>query len=355
MQKMFRSLNSLMLHFRNKRSEKGGETRSRLREGPSREDVIHGFRLILGREIEDQDVIDAHMRVSNVDELRRLLINSEEFREKYKLMHPDTFDHPSVTVGRDTLVFVHLRKTGGISLRNMLEAQFPADRRCPVRENQLHLLSVAELGHYDFFSGHFDQASIRLIPRNKIKTVALFREPRARLISLYRFLRAHPISAEFGSDLLVRFANELSAEEFFERPEVRSSAAVYNNYLIAFGGTYSWFVRNQSALSRDDFAGALEEAKRQIHALTALGITERFDQSAKYIFTALSLNPPRPIDALNVSDNLSKMDHRLRRVEAVTITPRLNAALEELTGYDDELYVFAVEEFERRCAEASDL
>jgi hypothetical protein len=49
------------------------------------------------------------------------------------------------------------------------------------------------------------------------------------------------------------------------------------------------------------------------------------------------------------------MDHRLRRVEAVTITPRLHAALEDLTAYDDELYAFAVEEFERRCAEVNDL
>jgi hypothetical protein len=237
----------------------------------------------------------------------------------------------------------------------MLEAQFPADRRCPVREDQLHLLSVAELGHYDFFSGHFDRASIRLIPRNKIKTVALFREPRARLISFYRFLRSHPASAEFGSDLLVRLANELGAEEFFERPEVRSSAAVYNNYLIVFGGSYSWFVRNQSRLSREDFAGAMGEAKRQIHALTALGVTERFDQSAKYIVKSLRLPPQGPIDVLNASDNLSEMDHRLRRVEAVTITPRLHAALEDLTAYDDELYAFAVEEFERRCAEVNDL
>lgn len=174
MWKILRSFNALTTYIRGNRREKRDQAQHRLRERPSREDVIHGFRLILGRELEDESAIAAHMRVSNVAEFRRLLLNSEEFREKYKIMHPDTCDHPSLTMDRDTLVFIHLRKTGGISLRNLLEAQFPADRRCPIREHQLHLLSVAEPGRYDFFSGHFDQSSMRLIPATKSRRLPYF-------------------------------------------------------------------------------------------------------------------------------------------------------------------------------------
>lgn len=348
MRKILYSLSSLVI--RRNGLKKKSQAPHRLSEKPLREDVVHGFRLILGRELDDQSVIDAHMRASNVAEFRRLLLNSEEFREKYRVMHPDARDHPSLTMGRDTLVFIHLRKTGGISLRNMLDAQFLADRRCLVREDQLHLMSLAELGQYDFFSGHFDQSSLRMIPRNEIKTVTLFREPRARLISLYRFFRSHPVRDEFADDPLISFANELDAEEFFEQPEVRSSSAVYNNYLIAFGGSYSWFARNHTSLSKEDLLRTLERAKRQIAALTTLGITEQFNQSVNFIFRSLNMHMPQKIEELNVSDRLPERDRRMRRVDPVTVTPRLAAALKELTVYDDEIYQFAVYEFERRHA-----
>lgn len=352
MRKILRSLGILASPARHNRRDNADALPDKLRERPSREDVLNAFRLILGRELDDENVIDGYMRVSNVAELRSALLNSKEFHEKYQAMRPDTAEHPNLSMARDTLVYIHLRKTGGISLRTMLEQQFSADRRCPIREDLLHRLSVAELAYYDFFAGHFDRTALRLIPRSGIKTIALFREPRARLISYYRFLKSHPIRDEFADNLFVRFANELSAEEFFERPEVRTSSAIFNNYLISFGGSYSWFAQNQSTLAKEDFLRALEEAKRQIHSLTALGITERFEQSVELIFKSLGLPRPRSIEVRNVTDELPEAEARLQRVDAVALTPRLLAALGELTVYDDEIYQFAVQEFDSRFAES---
>ena len=316
---------------------------------PSRDAVINGFRFILGREPGNESAIDEHARIPSFAAFRRALLGSEEFRGNYKVMFPEAHGHPSLTMGRETLAFIHLQKTGGTSLRTMLERQFPADRRCPIRGDKLHLLSVAELGQYDFFSGHFDRCSLRFIPRNDIKTIALFREPRARLISFYRFLRSHPIRDEFANDRLMRLANELSAEEFFERPETRVHVGVYNHYLIALGGSYAWFEYTRNALTTKDFSEALEEAKRQIRALTALGITERFRQSVEVIWRTLNFSPLPSIATVDVTDRLSEVDNRFQRVDPVAMTPRLAEALSELTKYDDELYRFAVLEFERRC------
>jgi hypothetical protein len=50
---------------------------------PSREDVLNGFRLILGREPEDERAISAHMLIPSVAELRQVLLASEEFQGKY--------------------------------------------------------------------------------------------------------------------------------------------------------------------------------------------------------------------------------------------------------------------------------
>jgi hypothetical protein len=351
MLKILRLFNGLVPQLGRYRQEKLEQVQHRLLERPSREDVLHGFRLILGREPEDQQAIDAHMRIPSVAELRRTLLGSSEFQGQYKIMRPEPYDHPSLSIERETVVFIHMQKTGGTTLRTLLEGQFPADRVCPVRVDKLHLLSVAELGQFDFFAGHFDRSSICFIPRKEIKTVALFREPRARLISFYRFLRSHPTRDEFASDPGIRLANELTAEEFFERPEIRSLPAVYNHYLIALGASFSWFKRNRGSLSKEDISSAFDKAKRQIGAITAIGITEHFDQSVELICKALHIDKPPSIAPLHVTSNFVELDARFRVVEPVVMTPRLASALDELTVYDDELYRFATQEFDRQCLE----
>jgi hypothetical protein len=311
---------------------------------------LQGFRLILGRELADEDAIRAHMRIPNVDALRKILLSSDEFREKYKRLHPEAFDHPNVNKDRDTVVFIHLRKTGGISLRVMLERLFAKSRRCPVREDELHYLSVAEIGHYDFFSGHFSTSSVRLIPRNRIRTVLLFREPRARLISMYRFSRAHSARDEFSHDPLVALANELTVEEFFERPEVRNSAAINNNYFSALRDSNPETTLSSPNACVEPSTQAMDTAKYQIRALTALGITERFAQSVSLIHRTLNFPPPTTIEFVNVTDQFPEGGSPLRRVEPVKMTRRLERALEDLTVFDRELYQFAVCEYEKRCA-----
>jgi hypothetical protein len=346
-----RSLAALIAQIRGRVGGKAERVRHRLLARPTQEDVLHGFRFILGREPEHEGAIEAHMNVATVAELREILLSSDEFSGKYKFMYPDVSEHPIASIDRRTIVFIHLQKTGGTSLRSMLGKQFPDDRRCPVFEDKLHLLSIAELARYDFFSGHFDISAIRFIPRDDIKTVALFREPRARLISFYRFLRSHPLGDEFSGDQLIPLAHELTAEEFFENPQLRLFSAVNNHYLFALGRSFAWFDQNRSSLSREALSHVLEDAKLQICALTALGITERFDHSIQLIWKSLNLPPPSSMEEVNVTDKIVENDLRFRRVEAVRMTPRLATATEDLIEYDDILYEFAVQEFNRRFAE----
>ena len=352
MRKVLRLVDVLLPQFQRYGREKIEQVQHRLGQRPSLEDVLHGFRLILGREPEDQQAIHAHMNIRTVSELRRTLLVSSEFQGKYKMMRPETHDHPGLSIEREAVVFIHMPKTGGTTLRALLAGQFPADRVCPVREDKLHLLSVAELGQYDFFAGHFDRSSICFIPRKETKTVVLFREPRARLISYYRFLRAHPNRDEFADDICIRLAHELTAEEFFEYPPMRKLFLVDNHYLIALGASLSWYERKLGLpLSKEEISRALEEAKRLIRTTTAIGITERFDQSVELICKALHLQKPPSIAPLHVTSNFVDLDTRFRRVEPVTMTRRLASALDELTVYDEELYRFAIQEFERQCAE----
>jgi hypothetical protein len=351
MRKVMSYLGSLVADIRGNSTKIAEQVTHKLLARPSREDVLNGFRLILGREPENERAIGAHMLIPSVAELRQALLASEEFQGKYKVMRPAIDAHPSLSMGRRTIVFIHLQKTGGTSLRVMLERQFPADRRCPVLEDKLHLLSVAELGQYDFFAGHFDRSSLRFIPRNDIKTVALFREPRARLISFYRFLRSHPVGDEFADNYLIRLASELTAEEFFERPELRNDCMLNNNYLFALGSSFSWFNQHRALLSQEKLSRLLQDAKLQIRSLTAIGITEQFEKSVAMICESLELMPAPSIEEVHVTDKFPELDSRFHPVGTVTMTPRLSDAITDLIAYDDELYGFAKNEFERRLIE----
>jgi hypothetical protein len=94
----------------------------------------------------------------------------------------------------------------------------------------------------------------------------------------------------------------------------------------------------------------LEDAKLQIRALTALGITERFDHSIQLIWKSLNLPPPSSMEEVHVTDKFVENDPRFRRVEPVRMTPRLATAIADLIEYDDILYKFAGLEFNRRFA-----
>jgi len=288
------------------------------------------------------------MRSPSVAQLRQTLLRSDEFVEKYRTMHPDVGNHPNLNRARRAVVFIHLQKTGGTSLRELIGKHFSPERRCPILQDKLHILSLAELGQYDFFAGHFDISCNGFIPRDAIETVAMFREPHARLVSFYRFLRSHPIGDEFAGDQLIPLAHALSAEQFFERPELRDFSAVNNHYLFAFGRSFSWFDQNRESLSEKVLRSVLLDAQLQLRALTALGITEKFSESAHLICRSLGMKAPESIEALHVTDNFAAADARFRRVEPVEMTPRLTEGMRDLVEYDKILYEYAVHEFNRR-------
>jgi hypothetical protein len=121
--------------------------------------------------------------------------------------------------------------------------------------------------------------------------------------------------------------------------------------LFALGRSFAWFDQNRSSLSREALSRVLEDAKLQIRALTALGITERFDDSIQLIWKLLNFPPPSSTEEVNVTDKIVENDLRFRRVEPVGMTPRLATAIQDLIEYDDILYEFAVQEFNRRFAE----
>ncbi len=336
--------------------------------GPE-EYVRWAYRLLLGREPENEESIRNNIFKNDRRRLVEEILGSEEFFSKQKQLSLSSKPYPYEYWNREATALIHMPKTGGSTLDSLLREHFGSRRTCGVSTAALHLYSPAEIAEYDFFTGHFDYFSVRFIPRQRVRSVSIFRDPQQRLISWYRFKRSHP-ATEFADDIFAKLANELSAEEFFENGVVVRSTFINNSYLFFLGSslndpaTLKLLADTDSAsntsargnpftagklLAEDQIvAPILEQALQRIKGLHAIGITERFQESIEYIFAALELPVPDSTVPVKVTDELPKFDTRFKRVPPVEKTERLTRALQRLTRYDQVIYNEAKKEFERR-------
>ena len=309
----------------------------------SKADVLNCYRYLLGREPEnDQVITETLMHHSSFQQLRRSFLRSAEFGSQYKALEYELSEPTFLSRARPTIAFIHLLKTAGTTLNALLAEHFQPDRICPIHDNRLDLYPLIELSQFDLFSGHFDWFSVDLIPRERIKRVAVFRSPKARLLSFYRFLKSHSPGWVNENNVFVRLVHTLTAEEFFEHPFVRSSPEIYNHYLLVFGLAYAQASVAWGPIHSEIGQQVMGKALDRVRSLDGLGLTERFNESVVMIFRTLQLPIPSLIPKLQVTDNLTSA------VEPVIVTRRLARALEELTVYDDLIYCEAQKEFERR-------
>ncbi len=171
-------------------------------------------------------------------------LSNSEFRRRYVSLLGQSAPSPYSTWNRQAVAFIHLHKTGGTTFHALLSACFPSERVCPERFETLHLWTPSDLTDYDLFSGHFDYFSLKYIPRRRVRTVSMFRDPIKRQISHYRFVKSHS-PEEFPNDRNVQLANTLTPEEFFEHEHIIRQRWFNNTYLLVFGAS----LHDQATLS----------------------------------------------------------------------------------------------------------
>ncbi len=327
------------------------------------EDYVRwAYRLLLGREPENEAAVKDNPYKHDRQKLVELILNSAEFKSRYKELASVPAESPYALWEREAVGFVHLPKTGGTTFNAILASHFDETRVFPISSESLYSFSPAELTKYDLFSGHADYFSLNFIPRRRVRRISFFRDPVKRLISWYRYKKAHPVGGDFDMDFANRLAKEVTAEEFFEHPLNLGSPGVNNAYLFFFGASLSDravlnALNNEEGddpgSDRDSFGPvgkALKQATERIIGLDAIGLTERFSESVESICAALGYPVPDAIPSAKVTDELPNSDSAFSRVPPVEMTPRLARALRRLTRYDEPLYQTAKREFERRLA-----
>jgi hypothetical protein len=211
------------------------------------------------------------------------------------------------------LVFVHIPKAAGTSLREVIARQYP--RRVQLATEGPIVLSERQRQSVRVLVGHVDYDTYAQLAA-PVDVITMLRDPVQRIISLYYYILrrpAHPFQELVQGCSLERFA--ASGWEQVRDHQVRQIS----------GGP----------------APDLEAAKRNLmHGMRVFGIAERFDESLLLMQRALGWG--------HVLHRVLNMT--ADRPRGADIPRRAIAEIERANPADLELYAWASAEFTRRLA-----
>jgi hypothetical protein len=226
------------------------------------------------------------------------------------------------------IIFLHLPKTGGVTLRTTLKWKYAPDmltfETLTKPAESLGEVPLSERRNARVLTGHLHYGVHDYIPQ-RCEYITLLREPIARVISYYYYILGHPKHWRHAE--LVR--SGMTLNEF-----VRTSAerGIENDQTRMLSGRGAGEL-DAGSLGRE----ALDEAKRNLERFLVVGLTERFDESFILIRRALGWKLP-----LYVTANVSARPKPASEAAVKLIRQRNQLDL-ELYEFARELFSVAVE------------
>jgi len=227
----------------------------------------------------------------------------------------------------DVMYFCHIPKTAGMTFRTIIEDQFDCEDVCPATLNaQLRELSLEDLQRYRLFRGHLGFSNLPgLLPDKRVINITVLREPIARVISHYDYIRRMPGDPHYAA------VKDMSLEEFTQRLTAGKLGKNIQTYHVA--------KTVQSNLDQLSVEETMALATEGLDEFGFVGLVERFQDS---LFLLSYIFGWRPI--LNSrKENAAKQKKPLAEIPESTLEIiRANSQL------DTELYQRAKATFETR-------
>lgn len=239
---------------------------------------------------------------------------------------------------RRCIVFLHIPKTGGTTLRATLRYKYPSqtvtvhDLSDP--KEAMDRIPDDDLRAARAVTGHLLYGVHHHIPQD-CDYVAVLREPVARTVSAYNYILGHP--AHWFHDELVR--SGMGLEEFAgsgsgppDNMQTRVIAGSRDGELVRRGP--------DRHLERTELGiDMLEAAKRHLDRFLVVGLTESFDESFILVRRALGWKLPMYASRRITQRRRSEPPS----TEAVELIRERNQLDIELYAYARELFSLAVE------------
>lgn len=173
------------------------------------------------------------------------------------------------------LVFVHIPKTGGSTLCNVLGRQYPGETQYWIRPGTDRVAAGQALRRLDdehrrrlrLVTGHVPYGLHEDLRPHQVRYVTVLRDPVSRLRSLYLFTRGRPRNP------LYDVAQTAGLAEFAQSEKTAQLDNDQTRFLA--GGLAVGADPFDRPVTEEDF----ERARRHLIEFAAVGVTERFDES----------------------------------------------------------------------------
>lgn len=227
----------------------------------------------------------------------------------------------------DVLYFSHIPKTAGMTFRTIVEDHFHCDEICPATLNaQVAKIPQAELQKYRLFRGHLGFINLpELLPGKNVVNVTVLREPIARVISHYDYIRRMPKDPHYPA------VKDMTLAEFAQRLTAGKVGKNIQTYHVAKAFKFS--------LEDLSPAETLDLARKSLDTFAFVGLVERFQDSLfllSYIFGWKPILNSR-------KENAAKVKKPHSEIPADTLE-----VIKQNTLLDQDLYAYSKEIFETR-------
>lgn len=246
----------------------------------------------------------------------------------------------------DVLFFLHLPKTGGTSMKIILEDHFLPQTICPLHtyatKDKFEEFPLEIQQQWRLIRGHMRVGSYspvyRFVTQNPI-CVTMLRDPLTRVVSEYRHLMRDPNTRHNKT-----FINpNLSLKEYVTNPQYAFLATNYQVFMVAGSIRGSIFMDRtleKGPLLSDEARLAL--AKQRLEQYTFVGLTEQYEASIELLTYTFGWDTLPEIPHLNTAPSKTVLDD---------LDPETYRALVACNELDLELYRFAEELFAERYAQ----
>ena len=236
------------------------------------------------------------------------------------------------------LVFIHVPRTGGTTLYQLLAPLFDSRRVYPWSQ-RIGGFAKEYLEAFDFFGGHYSAADVEASHLRDSLVMTFLRQPVARVCSLYVYWRAHkPEVIERTGNHYMLAAHRLAFDEFLNSDDGTVRINIRNGMTALFGRT------DYGSGYRDVTEADYQRACACLERMWFVGLHEFFDDSVQVLRGLLALPKLDIIPTLNSAVGLHEQAD-FRAVETPEIPPALESMAGRLNAFDLRLYEHATRLF----------
>ena len=253
--------------------------------------------------------------------------------------------HPAAT---GPLLFLHIRKTAGTSLVELLSNRYPADAWL----FQAHAAINADKdpNRFGMVHGHVDPGYVKRFHRRPLVFTVL-RDPLERTVSAYSFFRENSASYFERPERTFAAGDETSRQRFSEQAQkmcllefLRQEPLLARQHLGDIQTRQLLCPEERVSLANNP-AGMLEAAKRNLTSCDVVGLVERMDDTLFLLSHRMGWEGLGPIGYKNVNE---------RRIPTWDVDAKAREILLEWNQLDCQLYAYACGLFEQRLRAAEE-